>query len=91
MAGAVLYETNCAADRPCSLSPGPAKLHLLDSDGHVVVNTATSEHGSFVIEAAPGNYTLVAKPPSKQQRCAPVAITIPEGQYATVQVRCGAK
>jgi hypothetical protein len=91
VAGVVLYETGCAADRPCSFTPGPAQLQLRNGNGNVVATGRASDHGSFVIPVAPGNYTLLATPPSKKQRCAPVGVTVTAGQYATTRVDCGAK
>jgi hypothetical protein len=91
VAGAVLYETNCSADRPCSMSPGPAEIKLVNGSGDVVARGAASDHGSFVIQAPPGTYTLLAKPPSKKDACDPVSVTIEDGHYTTTTVQCGAK
>jgi hypothetical protein len=91
VAGVVLYETDCSADRPCSLKPGPAKLALLDSAGNVVASGNTRDNGSFILGAAPGNYTLHAKPTGKKQQCAPVPVTVTSNGYTSARITCGAK
>jgi hypothetical protein len=88
VAGAVLYDTNCAPDRPCSLQPGPAQLKLVTSKGVVVAQGRAADNGAFVLPAPPGNYTLLAKPPSKKQSCDAVAVTVSAGQYTTTRVHC---
>ncbi|HZN14528.1 MAG TPA: hypothetical protein VFB78_09700 [Acidimicrobiales bacterium] len=91
VAGAVLYEKNCSADRPCSFDPGPAQLRLLDSHGVVVARGNAANNGSFYLQAAPGSYTLEAKPPSKKQVCGSVSVTVTDQGYTPVQVQCGDK
>jgi hypothetical protein len=88
VAGAVLYDTDCAADRPCSIQPGPAQLKLVTSKGVVVAQGRAADNGAFFLPAPPGNYTLLAKPPSKKQSCDAVAVTVSAGQYTTTRVHC---
>ena len=89
VAGAVLYQTDCAADRPCSLHPGAAQVRLLDAKGNVVASDQAGDNGAFILQAPPGNYTVVAKPPSKKETCPPVPVTVSDGGYATTTVQCG--
>jgi hypothetical protein len=91
VAGVVLYEKDCSADRPCSFDPGPAQLKLLSSAGAVVARGNAGNNGAFFLQAPPGSYTLEAKPAGKKQACAPVPVTVSDQGYTTVQVHCGAK
>ena len=89
VAGAVLYQTDCSADRPCSLHPGAAQVRLLDAKGNVVASDQAGDNGAFILQAPPGNYTLVAKPPSKKQTCPPVPVTVSDQGYSTTTIQCG--
>jgi hypothetical protein len=88
VAGAVLYESACASDRPCTLQPGVAQVSLVNKAGKVVASTNSRSNGAFVLPAPPGNYTLTGKTPAKKGTCTPVAVTVSDGGYTNTTITC---
>ena len=91
VAGVVLIET-CpppSSERPCSERPGVAQVDLLRADGKVAGSYDTTDNGSFVIGAAPGTYTLVAKPPKgTRKNCDAISVTVPADNFVSATIHC---
>ena len=76
------------ADQPCADRPVETTLRLLRKDGSVAATGKSGADGSFRIAVAPGSYRLVADWPSRVGGCAPVDVTVEQGQFTHADVSC---
>jgi hypothetical protein len=66
----------------------PARLTLQNGGGGAVVARGVAGNdGRFVINAAPGRYTLSASSPNAMS-CSPQQVTVTAGQFTDVHVDC---
>jgi len=69
------------------LTPFAAQLVVLDSENKVVKRLSAGNDGTFQIDLDPGDYVIAPATGTDSYPIAqPVSVTVPPGQYVTVQI-----
>ena len=90
--GSVILGPTCPVGEPgatdpiACLTPYAAQLVIVDTDNNVVGRVTSGADGRFEIDLAPGDYVITPLGGDPYPQAQPVAITVPAGGYAEVQI-----
>jgi hypothetical protein len=73
-------------DPQCADKPYAANLEVKDSSGKIVKTFSSAADGSFSVDLAPGNYTIVGTNVT-MPRMSPVNVTVEEGKFASLNIQ----
>jgi hypothetical protein len=88
--GRVILGSTCplggAVDASPCLTPYAAQLIVLDADGERVATVQSAADGSFQVDLAPGDYTILPVTGDPFPAAGPRDVTVVAGQYEELEV-----
>jgi hypothetical protein len=73
-------------DNPCPDQPYPTTITILDTHGKQLAQIQTDDTGHFIIQFAPGTYTLHPEPGKPFPVAPDQSVFIEDGQYTQVSI-----